>query len=61
MQPVFITVDPERDTAEHLKDYMPMFHPRFVGLTGDARRDPQGGADAYRVYYAKVSNGKDRS
>jgi cytochrome oxidase Cu insertion factor (SCO1/SenC/PrrC family) len=36
VQPVFITVDPERDTAKHLKDYMPMFHPRFIGLTGDA-------------------------
>src|ERR1700716_126332 len=36
VQPVFITVDPERDTPEHLKDYMSVFHPRFVGLTGDA-------------------------
>jgi hypothetical protein len=36
VQPVFITVDPERDTPGHLKDYMPLFHQRFVGLTGDA-------------------------
>jgi protein SCO1 len=34
VQPVFITLDPERDTPEHLKQYMPLFHPRFVGLTG---------------------------
>ena len=53
VQPVFITVDPERDTAEHLKDYVPMFHPRFVGLTGDATAI-QEAARAYRVYYAKV-------
>ncbi|MBC7952751.1 MAG: SCO family protein [Rhodospirillaceae bacterium] len=32
--PLFITVDPKRDTAEHLKDYMAAFGPRFIGLTG---------------------------
>jgi protein SCO1/2 len=53
VQPIFITVDPERDTAEHLKDYMPMFHPRFIGLTGDASATHQAAA-AYRAYYAKV-------
>src|SRR5947209_17602610 len=36
VQPIFITLDPDRDTPEHLKDYMPLFHPRFVGLTGSA-------------------------
>ena len=53
VQPLFITVDPERDTVEHLKDYVPLFHPRLVGLTGEAdaiRRV----ARAYKVYYAKV-------
>src|SRR3954469_23392300 len=53
VQPVFITVDPERDTPEHLKHYMPLFHPRFVGLTGDAIAI-QAAARAYRVYYKKV-------
>jgi cytochrome oxidase Cu insertion factor (SCO1/SenC/PrrC family) len=57
VQPIFITVDPERDTAEQLKDYMPMFHPRFVGLTGDAAAINDA-ARAYRVYYAKVDLGK---
>jgi protein SCO1/2 len=53
VQPVFITVDPERDTPEHLKGYMSLFHPRFVGLTGDASAIREA-AGAYRVYYKKV-------
>ena len=53
VQPVFITLDPERDTPEHLKDYMPLFHPRFVGLTGNASAIAAA-ASAYRVYYKKV-------
>jgi protein SCO1/2 len=53
VQPLFITVDPERDTAEHLKDYVPMFHPRLIGLTGDAAAI-HAAAAAYRAYYAKV-------
>jgi protein SCO1/2 len=53
VQPLFITVDPERDTPAHLKDYVPLFHPHLVGLTGSAAaiRDA---ARAYRAYYAKV-------
>ncbi|SED08508.1 SCO family protein [Bradyrhizobium erythrophlei] len=53
VQPIFITVDPERDTAAHLAEYVPLFHPRLVGLTGsdDAIRKV---ADAYKVYYARV-------
>ena len=53
IQPLFITVDPERDTAEHLKDYVPMFHPRLIGLTGDAAA-VHAAAAAYRTYYAKI-------
>jgi cytochrome oxidase Cu insertion factor (SCO1/SenC/PrrC family) len=53
VQPVFITVDPERDTPDHLQQYMPLFHPRFVGLTGDAGAI-EAAARAYRVYFAKV-------
>ena len=58
VQPLFITVDPERDTAEHLAEYVPMFHPRLIGLTGstDAIRKV---ADAYKVYYAKVDPPKE--
>lgn len=32
--PIFITVDPERDTLARLKEFLSAFHPRFVGLTG---------------------------
>ncbi|MEA2878687.1 MAG: hypothetical protein QOF14_3883 [Hyphomicrobiales bacterium] len=53
IQPLFISVDPERDTVEHLKDYVPMFHPRLIGLTGNAAAI-HAAADAYRAYYAKV-------
>lgn len=59
VQPVFITVDPERDTAEHLKEYMPLFHPRFIGLTGDAAAIRYA-ARAYRAYYKKVER-EDKS
>ena len=53
VQPIFITVDAGRDTPEHLKEYVAMFHPRFVGLTGDAAA-LDAAARAYRVYYARV-------
>src|SRR3954462_12781743 len=35
-QPLFITVDPERDTPAALKEYLRAFHPRLLGLTGNA-------------------------
>jgi cytochrome oxidase Cu insertion factor (SCO1/SenC/PrrC family) len=58
VQPVFITLDPERDTAEHLAEYVPLFHPRLLGLTGSL--DAIGtAADAYKVYFAKVTTGKN--
>jgi cytochrome oxidase Cu insertion factor (SCO1/SenC/PrrC family) len=51
--PVFVSVDPERDTPAALADYVSRFHPRMVGLTGSAEQVAQA-ARAYRVYYAKV-------
>jgi protein SCO1 len=50
---VFITVDPERDTPESIKDYLASFDPRIHGLTGDAAA-LAAVAKAYRVYYKKV-------
>ena len=36
VQFLFVTVDPKRDTAELLREYVPAFDPRFLGLRGDA-------------------------
>jgi cytochrome oxidase Cu insertion factor (SCO1/SenC/PrrC family) len=52
VQPLFITLDPERDTAVHLAEYVPQFHPRLIGLTGSAEQIRRA-ALAYKVYYAK--------
>ncbi|HEX6142034.1 MAG TPA: SCO family protein [Geminicoccaceae bacterium] len=51
--PVFITVDPKRDTVEQLAEYAPLFHDRLVALTGtDA--EVKAATRAYRVYFAKA-------
>ncbi len=49
--PVFITVDPERDTPDQLAQYVELFHPRMVGLTGDEAKIKDV-AKKFRVYYA---------
>jgi protein SCO1 len=56
VQLLFVTVDPERDTPELLREYMAAFDPSFVALTGS---DDQikAAADAFRVYYKKVPTG----
>jgi protein SCO1/2 len=51
--PVFVTVDPERDTPEVMADYVSRFHPRMMGLTGTPEQ-VAAAARAYRVFYAKV-------
>ena len=53
VQPILVTVDPARDTPEHLAGYVSLFHPRLVGLTGTEAQIAQM-ARAYRVYYAKT-------
>jgi protein SCO1/2 len=50
VQPLFITLDPERDTVAHLAEYIPNFSPRLVGLTGGPAAIRQA-ADAYRVFF----------
>ena len=52
-QPIFITIDPERDTVQNLALYMENYHPRFIALTGtpDALRQVM---QAYRVYAQKA-------
>jgi cytochrome oxidase Cu insertion factor (SCO1/SenC/PrrC family) len=51
--PIFISVDPQRDTPEKLAAYVKNFDPRLVGLTGTPEEIAVV-AKAYRVYYAKV-------
>ena len=51
--PVFITVDPERDTPEALADYAEAMHPEMVALTGTPD-EIKAAADAYKVFYQKV-------
>jgi cytochrome oxidase Cu insertion factor (SCO1/SenC/PrrC family) len=55
--PVFITVDPERDTPAQLASYLKSFHPRLVGLTGTPA-EIEAVTKAYRVYVKKVSDPK---
>jgi protein SCO1/2 len=53
VQPLFVTLDPERDTPEKLASYVSLFHPRLIGLTGspeEIRRVARG----YKVYYART-------
>jgi len=50
--PVFISVDPARDTPDHLAEYVTFFHPRTVGLTG-TEEQIKAVAREYRVYYRK--------
>ena len=51
--PMLITIDPARDTSEHLREYATYFHPRLHALTGSPEQIAAV-AKAYRVYYSKV-------
>jgi cytochrome oxidase Cu insertion factor (SCO1/SenC/PrrC family) len=53
LQPVFITLDPERDTREVLRPYVASFHPRFVALTG-TEHEIRRIATSYKVFFEKV-------
>jgi cytochrome oxidase Cu insertion factor (SCO1/SenC/PrrC family) len=61
VQPLFITVDPERDTADVIGPYVKAFDSRIVGLSGTAA-ELAAAAKGYRVYYAKKEPpGKDKA
>jgi protein SCO1 len=53
LQVLFVTVDPERDTAELLKKYTPAFHPSFLGLSGSLDATAKV-AKEFKVFYQKV-------
>lgn len=57
VQPVFITVDPARDTPEYLAQYVAHFHPDLIGLTG-TEGEIRKVAKAYRVFYARAPSEK---
>lgn len=52
VRPVFISVDPERDTPEVLADFTENLHPRMLGLTGSAEQ-VKAASKAYRTFYQK--------
>lgn len=60
LTPVFVTVDPDRDTPSVMKDYVGAFHPAIVGLT-PTDEGLKALAAAYRIKYQKVDLGPNRA
>lgn len=56
--PIFITVDPERDTVEAMAAYVPNFHDKMVGLTGSVA-EVKAVVKAYKAYFAKTGDEGD--
>jgi protein SCO1/2 len=68
LQPIFITVDPERDKPAVLKEYVSSFHPRTIGLTGTSeqiadvakkhgiffQKADEGGASEYQMDHSRI-------
>lgn len=54
VQPLFISVDPERDTTTVLAQYVSSFHPHLIGLTGTPEQI-RAIANSYKAYYAKYT------
>lgn len=55
IKPIFVSVDPERDTVEQLKAYSEHFHSSFAMLTG-TKEQVRKAANGYRIYYAKAED-----
>lgn len=69
VQPIFITVDPERDTPAVMKQYVSAFHPRIIGLTGTKdqiaavakkhgvffQKEDQPGSSEYLVNHSRIA------
>jgi protein SCO1/2 len=56
VRPIFVTIDPERDTPKVMKDYVANFAPDLIGLTGSPEQ-VAAAAKAYKVYAAKAKGG----
>lgn len=52
LQPLFITIDPERDTPSVMAEYVPQFSPRILGLSGSAQQIKDT-AKAFKVFYQR--------
>jgi len=61
VQVIFITVDPERDTASVLAQYVPAFNPRFIGFRPADEAGLEKIAKDFRIYYKKVPGSKPGS
>ncbi|MDH5723542.1 MAG: SCO family protein [Alphaproteobacteria bacterium] len=55
VQPLFISIDPERDTPEVIGAYVPQFHPRLIGLTGSVEQI-EAVKESFKVFAAKAEN-----
>lgn len=55
VQPIFITVDPERDSVKVMKSYVEMFHPKLVGYTGTPEQITPV-LKGYKIYASKVED-----
>eukprot|EP01082_Thalassiosira_pseudonana_P000835 g1327.t1 g1327 contig10:1867753-1869198(-) len=58
VQPIFVSIDPARDSLKALRDYAKDFHPSYVFLTG-APQQVQAMAKKYRVYMSKADETED--
>lgn len=53
--PIFVTVDPARDTVEVMAQYVAAFHPRLIGLTGSDAQTAEA-AENFRVWYERAED-----
>lgn len=58
VQPVFITVDPKRDTPAVMKKYLANFYPGIIGLTG-SKKELEEASNAYKAYYSAADTQDD--
>lgn len=58
VQPIFITIDPHRDSQEVMAEYVKMYHPQLMGMYG-TEEEIKPAMDAYRIYSAKTHDEGD--